>query len=384
MAEQPDKNAPAFPQTHETDSGAAEAAVSPLVTPLRLIALCGVIFALRFAAPVFIPLVIAMLLFYALDPVVDTIERYRVPRLVASVAVVAALLGAVGFAGMRLWPQVDAVVAQVPEAARKFGYAFRKESGSSLLGKLQKATAALDSAAAVAAPASDTPAQPGVLRVEVREPVRISDWVWAGGLSMLGAAGQAVSVLFLTIFILNEDDSFKRKLVRQMETLGSKKLTLQILNDIANQIRRFLWVQVLTSAGVAVVTWLALWWLGLRQPAVWGIFAGVLNVVPYFGPIIVSTVLGIVAFLQLGTIGAAAGAAAVAMVITTIEGMFITPHLLSKAASLNTVAIFVALTFWSWLWGIPGMLLAVPILMTAKAICDHVEGLQPLGDFLGE
>jgi predicted PurR-regulated permease PerM len=384
MAEEPDKSESAGPHGRAEAPEVAQQATSPLVTPLRLIALCAVVFTLDFASPVLIPLVIAMLLFYGLDPVVDAIERYRVPRLLASVAVVAAVVGGVGFGAMRLWPQVDAVVTQVPEAAKKFGYAFREESGKSLFGKVRKATAALDSAAAVAAPAADTPAEPGVLRVEVREPVRVSDWVWAGGLSVLGAAGQAVSVLFLTIFMLNEDDSFKRKLVRQMETLGGKKVTLQILNDIASQIKRFLWVQVVTSAGVAVATWLALWWLGVRQPAVWGLFAGIFNVVPYFGPLIVSTVLGGVAFLQFGTIGAAVGAGAVAMVITTVEGMFITPHLLSKAASLNTVALFVALAFWSWLWGIPGMLLAVPILMTVKAVCDHVEGLQPVGDFLGE
>jgi predicted PurR-regulated permease PerM len=383
MAEAPEARDTVPPEV-EAVTEAAEAAASPLVVPLRLIAICAVVFVLDFAAPLLIPLIVSMLLFYALDPVVDAIERYRVPRIVASMGVVIALVAAIGTSAMRLWPQVDAVVTELPGAAKKFGYAFKKEGGNSLWTKVRKATDAIDSAAAVAAPPADTPAEPGVVRVEVRQPVRISDWIWQSGVSAVGLAGQAISVLFLTIFMLNEDDSFKRKLVRQMETLGSKKLTLQILNDIAGQIRRFIWVQAVTSAGVAVVTWLALWWLGLSQPAVWGVFAGVFNIVPYFGPLIVSAVLGVVAFLQFGTIGAAAGAATVAMIITTLEGMLITPQLLSRAASLNTVAIFVALAFWSWLWGVAGMLLAVPILMTIKAICDHVEGLQPVGDFLGE
>jgi predicted PurR-regulated permease PerM len=117
---------------------------------------------------------------------------------------------------------------------------------------------------------------------------------------------------------------------------------------------------------------------------VWGVLAGVLNVVPYFGPLIVTAGLAIVGFLQFGTLQMAALVASVALVITTFEGMFLTPHLLSRAASLNHVAIFVAIAFWSWAWGVPGMLLAVPMLMVFKAVCDHVEGLQAIGDFIGQ
>jgi predicted PurR-regulated permease PerM len=114
------------------------------------------------------------------------------------------------------------------------------------------------------------------------------------------------------------------------------------------------------------------------------VLAGVLNVVPYFGPLIVTAGLAIVGFLQFGTFEMAALVAGVALVITTFEGMFLTPHLLSRAASLNHVAIFLAIAFWSWAWGVPGMLLAVPILMVFKAVCDHVEGLQGLGKFVGQ
>jgi len=131
------------------------------------------------------------------------------------------------------------------------------------------------------------------------------------------------------------------------------------------------------------VTWLALWWLGIAEPMVWGVLAGVLNVVPYFGPLIVTAGLAIVGYLQFGTFAMAGLVAGVALAITTAEGMFLTPHLLSRAASLNHVAIFVAIAFWSWAWGVPGMLLAVPMLMVLKAVCDHVEGLKGLGEFVG-
>ena len=208
--------------------------------------------------------------------------------------------------------------------------------------------------------------------------------LWTGGLGVLGILGQAVNVLFLTIFLLYEDDSFKRKLVAEMDGQTNKRITVRILNDIANQMGRFIWVQALTSVAVAVATWLALWWLGIAEPMVWGILAGVLNIVPYFGPLIVTAGLAIVGFLQFGTLEMAALVAGVALAITTLEGMFLTPHLLSRAASLNHVAIFVAIAFWSWAWGVPGMLLAVPMLMVLKAVCDHVEGLKGIGRFVGQ
>jgi predicted PurR-regulated permease PerM len=229
-----------------------------------------------------------------------------------------------------------------------------------------------------ASPTTTTPV------IEVKEAWHASDWLWAGGVGMLGLAGQAITVLFLTLFMLIEDDAFKRKLVHQMETLGSKRVTVQILNDIERQIERFIWVQAMTSAGVALVTGVTLMYLGVDAPAVWGLFAGLMNIVPYFGPLVVTAVLAIVGFLQFGTPQMATVVAGAALVITSAEGMILTPHLLSRATSLNHVAIFVALAFWSWAWGIPGMLLAVPMLVTLKAICDHVEGFKAFGDFLGD
>lgn len=359
--------------------------VRALSISAQILAACAGVAMLRYAAPVLLPMVLALLLFYALDPVVDRIERWGAPRVLASSIVVLLLLGTICGGGYGLWPQVASVVEQVPDGAARLRQTFRQQKrrpGESLFQRVQQAAKAIDSAAAEVSALA--PGAPGVMRVEVQQPLRVSDWLWTGGMSAAGMIGQAVMILFLTTFLLNEDDSFKRKLVHRIESRGSKRITVEILNDIAGQIESFIWVQAATSAFVAVVTGLALWWLGVKQPAVWGLFAGVMNVVPYFGPLIVSATLAVVAFLQFGTILQAVAIAAVAMGITTFEGMFLTPHLLSRAASLNHVAIFVAIAFWSWAWGIPGMLLAVPMLMAIKAVCDHVEGLQPVAEFLGE
>jgi predicted PurR-regulated permease PerM len=349
-----------------------------------VLAFCAVIVMMQFTAPLLLPIVLSLMLFYMLDPVVDWLQRWHVPRLLGSIAVVLALIGAMTIGAAALWPQVDSVLIKVPEATaqlRKIFREHRRNGGDSTLDRIQEAARAVDTAAAEAS--KPTTSSPGVMRVQLEQPWRASDLIWTGGLGAVGIAGQAVTVLFLTIFLLYEDDSFKRKLVRQMETSNSKRITVRILNDIATQIERFIWVQALTSVAVAVATWLALWWLGIEEPLVWGVLAGVMNIVPYFGPLIVTAGLAIIAFLQFGTIQQATLVAGVALAITTIEGVLLTPHLLSRAASLNHVAIFVAIAFWSWAWGVPGMLLAVPMLMAMKAVCDHVEGLQGIGEFIG-
>lgn len=352
---------------------------------LRILAVCAVVWMLQLAAPVLLPIVLSVLLFYALDPIVDRLERWRVPRALASLAVVLGLVGALGAGVTVLGPEIESVVTKVPAGAAQLRATFRRQrvvQGDSTLEKVQAAAKALDSAVAAAGqPAIETP---GVVRVEIQQPWRASDWLWAGGIGVLGFVGQGITVVFLTIFLLNEDDAFKRKLVQRMETRGSKRVTVRVLNNIAKQIERFIWVQALTSCGVAIGTGLALWYLGVQEPAVWGLFAGIMNVVPYFGPLVVTVVLAAVSFLQFGTFDMVVVVAGLALAITTFEGMVLTPHLLSRAASLNHVAIFLAIAFWSWVWGVPGMLLAVPMLMAAKAISDHVDGLEAVSQFIGE
>ena len=99
---------------------------------------------------------------------------------------------------------------------------------------------------------------------------------------------------------------------------------------------------------------------------------------------IVSGGTALIAFLQFGTINMALLVAGVSLVITSLEGFLLTPWLASRAARMNAVAIFVGLLFWGWVWNVWGMLLAVPMLMVIKAVCDHVEDLNGVGELLGE
>ena len=159
---------------------------------------------------------------------------------------------------------------------------------------------------------------------------------------------------------------------------------MQILDEINLQIESFMRVQVLTSAIVAVATALSLWWLGLEQFVIWGLMAGLFNSIPYLGPVIVTGGLGLVAFLQFDSIPKTLLVCGIALLITSLEGFLLTPALMSRAARINSAAIFTGLLFWSWIWGVWGTILAVPMLMMIKAVCDHVEDLQPIGELLGE
>jgi predicted PurR-regulated permease PerM len=141
---------------------------------------------------------------------------------------------------------------------------------------------------------------------------------------------------------------------------------------------------VITGTLVGVATWLSFWWLGVEYAALWGLAAGVMNTIPYFGPTVVAIAAFAFGFVQFDSVRQATIVAMASLTITTIEGMFITPLLVSRMARMNPVAVFLGLLFWGWLWGVVGMLLAVPLLMTMKSVADRVDDLKPLAELLGD
>ena len=353
---------------------------------LTVLAVAAAILLARYMQSVLIPFVLAGLVFYALDPFVDRLQRLGVPRLIGAGLAVALIVGACAFVTYGLADDALRVVEQLPEAARKVRTKWVTDINHepTTIDKVQDAARAIDDAAAAAAAPDSAPK--GVARVRIEEPVfRTSDYLLWSSVGAVSLAGQAALVLFLAFFLLVYDDLFKRKLVENIgPTLGRKRITVQILNDIATQIERYILIQILTSVVVGVATGLALWAIGLANPWVWAVAAGVFNIVPYFGPLIVAAALGIVGYLQFETLAMALVVSGVAMLITTIEGFWLTPLLTGKVAEMNRIAVFAGILFWSWLWGVPGMLLAIPLLMVTKVVCDRVEGLQLIGNMLGE
>jgi len=365
---------------------AEESAPATLQSPLdvRNVALtvlagAAAIVLMRYMQEVLIPLALAALLFYALDPMVDWLQRWGVPRAAGSALAIALTAGSVAGIAYVLQSEAAEVADRLPEGARKLRETLRpSKTAPGALAKVDEAAKELQK--------PDAPPARDVVRVQVEDrPFKVGDYFWSGSMSALSLVNQGIMLLFLTYFMLLTDDMFKRKLVEIVgPTLTKKKLTVQILDDIAAQIQQFLVVQVLTSAVVAIATGLALWFLGLEGAAFWGLMAGIFNSIPYYGPLLVTGALATVGFLQFGTFTMMATVAGVALLITTLEGFLLTPTLMGKVAQMNRVSVFAGLLFWTWMWGIAGLLLAVPLMMAIKVVCDHVEDLQPVGRLLGD
>jgi predicted PurR-regulated permease PerM len=369
-----------------TESGPDRPAVHERSLDVRTISLviiaAGVtVFLLQQMQTLFAPMAFGVLLFYALDPIVDFMEGMKVPRWIGAALALMLTVGTIGAGAYALQDQALTVINQLPDGARRLSslVARKPREAPGPIEKVQQAAEELQKTTDAAK------SQPGVVRVRVEEPFSATNFLWTGSLNALSAANQLMMILLLTYFILLSDQLFKRKFVELAgPQLTKKKLTVEIIDSISAQIGRFLLVQVFTSAVVGVATWAALRAIGLNQPALWGLLAGVFNSIPYYGPLIVSGGLAAVAFLQFGTLAMTLVVAASALVITSLEGWILTPTLMGKAAEMNRVAVFVGLLFWSWVWGVWGMLLAVPLMMTIKVICDHVEDLQPIGRLLGD
>lgn len=352
---------------------------------LVVLAILASIFALRWAAAVFIPLMLTLILTYALSPAVDRLQRWKLPRWCGAALILLGIGGAFGWTGYSLSGSASNLIDSLPLAAQKLRLAVLKgpRDNSSALDIVQKAAAQLEQAAQSGSPAAQ---RRGVTRVVIeRPPFNVRDYLWSGTVGLMTAAGQLTLVAFLTFFALCSGDTFRRKLVKITgSSLEKKKITVHVLDDITGHIERYLLVQILTSALVGVATGLAFWMIGLENAAVWGILAAVTNLIPYVGSIVVMGASALMAFLQFSTIETALLVGGTSLLIHTLIGNLLTPWLTSRSSRMNPVAVFVGVIFWGWLWGVWGLLLGIPIMMVVKAICDRVEDLQPFGELLGD
>ena len=352
---------------------------------LVVLAVFASLFVLHWAKAVFIPVMLSVLFSYALSPLVNWSELRRVPRWLSSAILLLAIMGGIGTTGYSLSGQAGQLVESLPAAAQKFRKAMKmRNSGSdSALDTMQKAAAQIEQAAreSAAPPVSSS----GAMRVVVETSrFDLKAYLWSGTIGLMALLGQIAVVIFLTYFLMLSGDTFRRKLVKLAgPSLSKKKITLQALHEITGQIQRYLQVQLLTSVMVGVMTGLALLALGLDNAAVWGIVAGVLNLVPYIGSLITAAASALVGFLQFGSVNMAMAVGGSSLLIHTVVGNLLTPWLTSRASRLSPVAVFVGLLAWGWLWGVWGLLLGIPILMMVKSICDRVDDLKPIGEFLG-
>ena len=388
--EQPnnDDTPPAAPLPAEPESPSQVTLHLPMhIRSMTLVVLTAlaVLATLRLASAFFIPLMLGFMFSYALSPVVDAFQRIRVPRAISAALLILGMLGAAGYSIYAFSDDANQLISSLPEAALKLRNSMhtRSSRADTPLETVQKAAAQLEQAAEEAGPAK--PAGKDVQRVVIEKPhFDIREHLWNGTLGLANLVGQVTVVTFLTYFLLLSGDTFRRKLVKITgPSLSSKKITVQALDEITAQIQRYLLVQLVVSVGVGIATGLAFWALGLKHAAVWGFAAGLLNLIPYIGSVLITGAAGLVAFLQFGEINMALAVAGASLVIHTIVGNLLVPWLTSRTSSMSPVAVFIGVLAWGWLWGVWGLLLGIPIMMVVKAVCDRVDHLKPVGELLG-
>jgi predicted PurR-regulated permease PerM len=167
-------------------------------------------------------------------------------------------------------------------------------------------------------------------------------------------------------------------------SLSQKKITVQILQEIDRQIERFLVARLAISLFVGLVVWMGFRFLGFREAGIWGLLAAVLFAVPYVGPAVVTIGAAVAGFVQFGSLSMASAASGFTLTIAAIEGNVLAPWLLSRVGRMNAVAVFVSLLFWGWIWGVWGLLLAVPMMAAAKAVCERIDDLSSYAEWLKE
>jgi predicted PurR-regulated permease PerM len=407
---------------------------------LAVLAVLASVFALHWAREVLVPLLLGVMVSYALTPLVDRLEAWRVPRFVASTLVMGALVGALGALTWALADDAEDLIETLPTVAQRIreltadavgtepGAIDRVQAAAAELERATTAAAATAAAsaavsaasasAAVAAlpsstaisgpprlgPGPSVPAKisPGVpartvtttVATTTTAPTRVvvekarfdvRDYLWSGALGVAFFLGQLTIVVFIAFFLLAAGRTFRRKMVKIAgSSLSQKRITLQALDEIGDHIQLYLLVQVATSVLVGVLTGLAFWAMGLNNAAVWGVIAGVTNMIPYVGSVLVGGASAVVAWLQFGALNMGLAVGGASFLIHTIVGNVVTPLLTGRANRMNPFAVFVAVLAFGWLWGIWGLLLGVPILVVVKTVCERVEELHPVAELLGD
>jgi predicted PurR-regulated permease PerM len=338
-----------------------------LLTGLFLLA---VFHTLRVARDLLLPLMLAFFLSFLLSPLMRMLKRARIPQAVGAALLLIVLVGGVG---LGLYSLVDPAAEWIEKAPESLSRIQRKlrllrspiEQVSRTADQVERTIAGESATAPVPAPKS---------------PAWIKQALFGGTTAFLS---EAIVVIVLLYFLLASGDLFLRKLIKVLPTLHDKKRAVEIAREVESNISTYLFTVTLINLGVGTAVGLGVWALGMPNPVLWGALACVLTYVPYLGSVVGISILGLAALLVFDDLPHALAVPGVYLVVSFVEGNFITPMVLGRRLTLNPVVIFVGLLFWFFVWGIPGALLAVPILAVLKILCDHVDALAPIGEFFG-
>jgi predicted PurR-regulated permease PerM len=349
--------------------------------PLMVLAGIAVIFLLYWGEPFFVPLFVALLISYALSPAVDALTVVLRWRVLSAAFVVSAVLAVIGLAAHAWSDDVEALWEEVPTATKVVSKSLQRfmSRPSRPITEMKKAAAEIESVAQTGKPASVAPPAQAVA-----PPTSIWQVIWTGWKGVTIALTQMMVVIFLVFFMLASGDLFKRKLLRIAAEYNKKRFTLQVIEEIDAQVRRYLVVLLVSNVLVGVGTWLVFLWLGVKYAGLWGVVAAILHTAPYFGPTLVAVLSLVVAFVQFEDWSQAFLVSGSSIAVAAMVGSLFTTWLASRQTKMNTTASFIGLLFFAWIWGFWGILLGIPLIAIVKTICDHNEDWKPVAELLGQ
>jgi predicted PurR-regulated permease PerM len=339
---------------------------------VRSIALTGLFilalfYTVYFMRSILLPIVLALLLSYLLRPIVRGLAKLKIPLAVSAAVILIGLLVLVGYGISALATPTVAWLQKAPGGLAELQHKLRPVKTS--VAQVTQATSEIEKLATTntEAKAVEVKRHPITETFVTRTPEFIAS---------------AVFLVILLYFLLVYDQVFIAKLVKLLPTLSDKKTAVGIAQDIESQVSRYLFTITAINACLGLAVGTAVGLLGLRNPLMWGVMVALLNFVPYLGALTGIICMTIGAALSFDSLGYALIFPAVYLAFGTLEGSFITPWIMGRSLTLNPVIILLSLTFWGWMWGIVGIILAVPILAAFKIFCAHIKPMEPLAEFL--
>jgi predicted PurR-regulated permease PerM len=357
------------PRSAESGSGRGP---MPLPTDPKTVFLGGlflmaVLYACFVVQSIVVPVVMAFVLKLLLQPMVRGLARWRVPRPIS--AILAMLLLTLTLLGL-------GAALSVPAAS--LGEAFTEGFPrlEQRLKPLQRPIAGLQELLTKAQQAAGGAKQNAPVAVER---LGVFDLVFSGTRAALEGLITTGVILF---FLMLSGDTFLRRAVEIMPNFEHKRRAVEISQQVEQDISIYLYTIIAMNGLVGAAVGLAMWLCGLPDPALWGALALILNFVPILGPLFGVGLFVLVGFMEFSSVGQALLPAAIYLGIHVIEGEVLTPSLLARRFTLNPVAVILSLIFWYWMWGVPGAVLAVPMLAIVKILCDRIEPFRAFGHFL--
>lgn len=328
-----------------------------------------VVCALFFARDFFMPIILAFLFTLTLTPIVRFGGKRGIPAVLSATLLVLVSAVILSLGGYLLSGPVMALINDAPQIGAKLTDRVEELRGPFDL--MMQISQRIDNA-------TDTARTVGVMKVSVQQPGILSQ---AAGTMLSGATNIAI-VFVLTLFLLSSGTLFYEKIVQSFGTMSEKKRALSVVYDVEREVSRYLLTVTLINAALGAIIGVGLWFIGMPTPFLWGVAAALLNFLPYIGALMTIMLVTVISIISFDSFSYAMLAPAFVITCNVLEGNIITPLIVGRRLELNAVAIFIAVAFWSWLWGFIGALLAVPMLVVIKVFCDHFEGLQYLGNFL--